>query len=402
MAMREEYNVPMGDVQRGTVAAGYSRQKDPARAIAEAAGMIKAKIKDAKVDTAIILYDFDAAAEERLREAIRMHFMPRHFLAVKATPLIAEGEVFAGGVCVAVVSGAPSTSGGFSGSSNTREQIEKTLWQMAQSVPRQKRFYLGAASIGETESSNFVKGIEVGVGKKASMINIFYDPESAEKSVRFFYPEGSCAEGAAGLYFYDPVSVCVKSGNGFQPLGSSCPIEIGDEHRDHIVKIAGADAVDFYRKYFGDKLLEDVDFAKRVFRRYPLGVKKTDFYYDVIKPRGIKDRTALRFFQDVHGEEARLMIPTRDGILLDVRSAGLRIRERSESNKVVLFFDTLERKRFFGTEYGRCVAAVKDTLGDAVMIGGVFYALGFVFDSDDVSLGHSISEHAFALMGLSA
>jgi len=335
-----------------------------------------------------------------LREYTNRFFMPTHFIAVKASPLIAEGQVFAKGLCVVALGGVQSLSGGFSEGGNTRENTEKMLWRMAQEVQRPRKLYFGASSIAETDLSDHIKGLEVSVGKKAPMINVYFDPESADRTVKIVHTEGACARGAAGMSLFDAVQVAIKSGAGFHPLGSSGIIGRDEERHNILTTVNGKDAADFYKKYFGEKIVEDVGYAKRVFRRYPLGVKKNAFYYDVIKPHMIEERKRLQCMQDVRGDEVRIMIPTREGILTEARSAALEMRGKLGTDKAVLMFDVKERQRFFGTHYDRCVAAVKDALGPVPMIGGVFYALGFMFDSDDVALGHSVSEHSFALLAL--
>jgi hypothetical protein len=390
------------DRPRGELAAGYSRENDLHAACAEAAAMVKAVLKAARIDSLLVFFDVDGADANSVRDEIRRQFMPKQFLAVRAAPLIAEGTVFSKGICVVAMAGVPGVSGSFGDGGNVRENTEKMLWRMAQEVQKPRKVYVGASSVVDTDISDHVKGLEVSVGKKAPMFNVFFDPSATDREVNIVCGELGFSRGAAGLSLLDNVHVSIKCAMGFHALGSSGLVAHAEDKHNVIASIGGKDAVEFYKRYFGERLLDDPVYAKRVFRRYPLGVRKNEFYYDIVKPHAIDGRRMLRCLQDVRAEDVRIMIPSRDGIITDLRSAALRTREKFGTDKVVLMLDTKERQRFFGTHYDRCVSAVQDVLGQTTVVGGVFYGIGFMYDSDDVALGHSVSEHACVLAALGA
>lgn len=381
-----------------TVAVAYSTQSQSEEAVLEATSQIKKSDFRGQPGLCIVLYNLPKKEVEKIPQNIKSKLNPKNIIVVPCSHLVFNYKVFTRGICVICFADIEMRNSGFFDARNIREKTEKYIWRMSQDVHKPRKLFLGFSSLDDDDLSDHVKGLEVSVGKKSPMLNLFINNGKKSRDKEMIYNENRFLKGSVGTFLYEPLVCAVKTGSGFKPLGRSGEIVLAEHKHNIIETINGEPAVEFYKRYFGDKMVSSESYARRVFDRYPLGFQKDEFQYTLACPHQVLDSGALLFIQDIQGEVARLMIPTRDGLLTEVRSAALQIREKAQKKNAVLFFDSYLRYKFFGSHYDRQLRAMKDSLGDIDCVGGIFHGTISMFDTDKPQLGHSIGEHSFVMI----
>lgn len=348
----------------------------------------------------LVLYNLPGHQKERLAACVRSLLNPSHFVCVQSPYLIFNYKLFRSGIIVVAFSGMEARSNGFFNPINVREETEKYIWRMSQDVYQPRNLFMSFSSLVDECFSEHFKGMEISVGKKSPMIGTFNSGQESDLRYSLSWGERQGKQGSVGSLFYKPMQAVIKSGSGFKPLGRSGVVKCKEHSRHIIEKIDDEPAIDFYKRFLGDKICNDDHYAQRVFDRYPLGFKLNEFYDHILRPHKILDDGSLMFLRDFPGDTARLMIPTRDGLLTEIRSAALRVKQVMPQKQVVLFFDSTLRYKFFGLHYDRQLKALKDTVGNVDCVGAVFRGTISMFDSDMPELGHTISEHHFAMVPL--
>lgn len=382
------------------VAAAHAQGSDAEHLLRDCAAAIANKIDNQKLEHCLILYNLPSEQKERLASCVSSILNPKHFVCIQSPYLIYNYKLFRKGLIVIAFSGMEIRSNGFFDAVNVREQTEKYIWRMSQDVHQPRKLFMSFSSLVDDCFSEHVKGMEISVGKKSPMLGTFNSGQARDLKYSMSWDENQGKQGSVGSLFYTPIQAIIKSGSGYKPLGRSGNVSCR-EHQKHIIEtIDGEAAISFYKRFLGDKIDHDEAYAKRVFDRYPLGYQANKFHYHILRPHKVLDDGSLMFLRDFPGETARLMIPTRDGLLTEVRSAALRVKQSMPQKQVVLFFDSNLRYKFFGLHYDRQLKAIKDSLGNIDCIGAIFRGTISMFDSDSPELGHTVSEHHFAMVPL--
>lgn len=378
----------------------HAEGTDAEELVRQAGQVLANALNDQAIEYCLVLYNLPNTQKDRLGSCVKSLLNPKHFVCIQSSHLIYNYKLFRKGIIIVSYSGMEVRANGFFNAVNVREQTEKYIWRMSQDVHQPRTLFMSFSSLVDECFSEHVKGMEISVGKKSPMIGTFNSGQERDLRHSMSWDGDQGTQGSVGSLFYTPMKAIIKSGSGFKPLGRSGNVKCR-EHARHIIEtIDDEPAIAFYKRFLGEKISHDQSYAKRVFDRYPLGFRLNEFNYHILRPHKILDNGALMFLRDFPGDMARLMIPTREGLLTEIRSASLRVKQAMPEKQLVLFFDSMLRYKFFGLHYDRQLKALKDTMGNIDCVGAIFRGTISMFDSDVPELGHTISEHHFAMVPL--
>lgn len=382
------------------IMASHAEGIDAEELVRQAGAALLSQFSGQELDYCLVLYNLPNSQKDRLMACVKNQLKPKSFSAIQSPCLIYNYKFFSKGIIIVAYSGMEVRTNGFFDAVNIREQTEKYIWRMSQDVYQPRKLFMSFSSLVDECFSEHIKGIEISVGKKSPILGTFNCGDERDLRYSLAWDGNHGRQGSVASLFYTPIKAVIKSGSGFKPLGRSGVVKCR-EHSKHIIEtIDGEPAIEFYKRFLGDKLGHDEAYAKRVFDRYPLGHRLNEFNYHILRPHKIMEDGSLMFLRDFPGDTVRLMIPTRDGLLTEIRSAALRVKQTMPEKQLVLFFDSSLRYKFFGLHYDRQLKALKDTLGNIDCVGAVFRGTISMFDSDMPEFGHTVSEHHFAMVPL--
>jgi hypothetical protein len=387
-------------IKKGKIAVGFSAASDVEQALKEVSRRIRQQLDVSGIDICYVFFNFSSRQLERLPYHIKMTLNPRISVGVQTPILIYNQNMYRQGLAAVAFSGFETGASVSFDSKNMGEATEKYAWRMSQEVSKTKSLYLGFSNVEAGELSSHMQGLEIGIGTRVRMVNGFMCPGVHERRQYLLSNEQLFERGATGGVFCNDLESYIRSTSGFQPLGNDWPVT---EAEGNVIKtIKKAPAINFYKRYFGDRIAEDENYARRVFSRYPLGYLIAHGVYGFVRPLRVLPEGELVFLHDITFNRVRLMIPTREGLLQAASMLATKTRLAMDNPQVVLMFDTMQRYAFFGNQYQRQVRAVKEVMGKTELVGGAFYGTIHMIDSERSKLGHIAGEYSCTMMALGA
>lgn len=377
---------------------GYSISSDVTDAVTKTAQQMFPGGVIPVIDFCYVFYSFEGNVQETLINQFRRVFQPNEMICVPSNKLIYNNSLFDSGICVVTFSEVETRSSGFFHEEDVPEQTEKYIWRMSKGVSRMRKLFLGFSLLKEDALSEHLKGLEQSVGRRSVMLNLYNLRRENKPCHPFYFNSNAFDGGAMGTFFYDPHECVVKTGSGFNPIGRPVTIEVDKDNPRIVTRIDDVTAVDYYKKFFDDSFAADCSSCRQVFDRYPLGFKKTQYLYDIYYATKILPGGEIEFLQEIEAKKARMMIPTTDGLLTEVRSVAVQSERLSSEYNTVLFFDTINRYKFFGQHYKKQIDAIKEAAPGADFVGGLFDGFISMFDPEQPELGHGINSFGFAMV----
>ncbi|MBN2119484.1 MAG: hypothetical protein JW734_00330 [Candidatus Omnitrophica bacterium] len=380
------------------IAFGFSRHYSAEEAVREASVQLRSKSAFPKIDLCIVFFNLPLEEARKIPYSIKRVLNPRTVIGCSLPFLVAEHAFFKRGLIIIGFSGIEFSAGIFSEEKDMAEASERFIWRILRQAQHKRRsFFLSFARFKFSSVSNFLKGIERGLGRNFPFSGIFSCEEESTHPLLLLHNENIITSGAVGILFFDNPDIFLETGSGFSPLGKGG--RVTSFSRNLIKEIDNKPAVDFYRDYFGEKIIHSNNYFKKVISRYPLGFKAKDFSgYIIGIPRAFNSDGSISFLKDVLSDEIKLMIPVRHSLINALSNAAKDCKDKIRKPRICFFFDSFYRYRLLGAFYYRQIEALKEAVGEVGLVGGVsFYGMG-TLHSSRIGLGHFILENSFSFI----
>ena len=377
---------------------GFSPKASAEEAVREASVQLRSRLTNPKIELCLVFFSLPREEVKKLSYNIKRILNPRTILGCSLTSLIAQGDLHKQGVLVIGFSGIEVVTGVLSEEQRLLEASEKFIWRMLRQAQNKRRaFFLSFSRLDTFSASDFLKGVELGLGKNFPYLGLFSCEDQPRQDSLLLHNETVLTRGTVGVLFFAGPEVFLGARSGFSHLGKGGRITSYDKKL--IKEIDAKPAVRFYKDYFGDKVITSQRYFKKAMARYPLGFKlKGGSEYVISSPLKANPDGSLSLLQDVLSDEVKLMIPVRDTLLNSLEKSVEDSKDRIISPKVALLFDSLSRQKFLGAYYSRQFDVLRGVLEDIPLIGGVsFYSMGSL-ESSQMGLGHFIFESSFSFL----
>lgn len=377
---------------------GFSKSSNIESAVREASIQIRDKLAHPHINVCIVLFNFSLSKINNLPYVVKRILNPDAMIGFYLPLLLYEEEVFKRGVVIITFSGKDVITGVSSKYGDILNLSERFIWKIVKDAGNKKKScFISFSEFRYSEPSYFLKSLDRRLGRNTPFTGVFSCREIAPSAI--IYNEKVLNDCSVGLLLLENIKSFVEVKSGFNPLGKGGSIT---SYKKNIIKeIDNKPAIDFYRRYFGDKITQKEGYYNTVVNRYPLGFKIPGYSeYILAKPVKIRNDGSLVLIKDVISPDLKLMISTRK-LLIDVFREGCgNLKSSMKNPKIGIVFDSFYRYKLLGVSYSEQLAAAKESLGDIPLVGGIsFYNMGTV-SLPKVHLGHFIWENSYSLLGL--
>ncbi len=376
---------------------GYSKANNVETAVRQASVQVREKLSLPHIGTCLVLFNISDEKVTELPYIIKRILNPEQIIGYNVPLLIAGTEVFRKGIIIITFSGLRIVTGVSSKYGDVLTSSEKFVWKILKDAQRmRKSYFLSFSELNYSDSSHLLKGIERGIGRNTYFTGIFSCTELLPSFL--LYNENLLNNCSVGMLFLDNTESFAEVGAGFNPLGKGG--KITSYRKNRIEKIDNKPAIDFYRHYFGDRVVKDKDYYKTVTIRYPLGFKlENSLGYIITRPIKLNPDGSLDIVKDIISDEIKLMIPTRRLLIESLKESCRNLVQSMKNPKICLVFDSYFRYKLLGTSYSQQLRLAQSALGNVPLVGGVsFYNMGSASFSK-IDLGHFIWENSFVTIG---
>jgi len=377
---------------------GFSKNINAEEAVREASVQIRSKAAISKIEFCLVFFNLPLDEAGKLSYNIKRILSPHTIVGFSFPLLIVEQELFKRGIIIIGFSGIEVTSGVFSQREDILGESEKLILRIErQAKSKRREFFLSFSELDFSSVLDFLKGIERGLGINFPFLGLLSCREHTRYGSTLLFNENVFNYGALGTLFFDNVDIFFEINSGFRPLGKGGSITTF--YKNVVKAINHKPAVNFYKDYFGEKVIRSPDYFSRVTQRYPLGFRVEGCpEYIVAKPVKLNPDGSLILMKDVLSEEIKLMIPIRDTLISSLEKTAQTCKSRVRKPKIAIFFESFFRYKFLGVYYYRQLKILKDVLGDVPLVGGVsFYSMGLL-NPLKIELGHFICENSFSFI----
>lgn len=223
-------------------------------------------------------------------------------------------------------------------------------------------------------SSPFLRGLHEGLGRAFPILGGVSIDQSLTRSV-ISLDRRFLNDAAAGVLIGGRLSFAMNIRHGWVPLGRPRIVTKSDGNR--IQEIDGQPAIRIYEDYFHDELaklgpgkLGDIGLL------YPLGLNTdTPRQYLLRHVISVQPDGGFLCLGDVPaGSRVHLMIGDKDACRHAVHEAATQIREKLQGRqpRIILFFQSIARRKLFGKAASREVELAKEILGLTTPVFGMY------------------------------
>ncbi len=361
-----------------TIAIGFSSENDPLTAFKEAAVMAKAQSGLTKHDLVVITTTPSYTAlghpnSLQALESLRKVLNPEKLIGLPAPALIWTKGIENKGVLVLAISSDDIDFGIAAENSLSLMPLQDTGLKLARELASRMSnserhgaiIFCDALALNHTQ---IIRGLHEGLGRAFIMAG-------AINPGGMFLQENLLTDIIGGIIFGGKTSFAAAIRHGWQPLGK--PRIIDDSNSNLIRTIDGKPAVSIYQEYFPEDMaslpagqLGDIGFL------YPLGLSTARAKEYIIKsPSGILPDGSLICQGDIpHGTQVHLMIGDKDSCRKAAHDAAVEVHDKLHGKhpKLVFIFASLSRKKLFGRSAGQEISQIKEILGLACPVFGMY------------------------------
>ena len=380
------------------IAFGFSPNTNAEEAVREASVALRSRLTIPKIELCLVFFSLPRDEVRKLSYNIKRILNPHTIMGCSLPFLISGNDLHKRGVIIVGFSGIEVASGAFSEEHDILEASEKFIWRISrQAHNKRKALFLSFSRLDTFSASDFLKGIERGVGRNIPCLGLFSCEDQVRQETLLLYNENILTKGAIGALFFTGPDIFLSIDSGFSPLGKGGKVTSFD--KKVIREIDNRPAVRFYRDYFGEKILTSRHYFRKAMTRYPLGFRLKDHTeYVVGSPLKANPDGSLVFLKDILSEEIKLMIPVRDTLLQAVERSAEESKGYIFDPKLALLFDSFSRHKFLGTYYSKQLEVLQYALDDTPLLGGgSFYSMGSL-QSSKIELGHFIFENSYSFL----
>jgi hypothetical protein len=379
------------------IAYGFSNADKLDTAVRQASVQVRERLSSFRIETCLILFNLPDDQIKDLPYAVKRVLNPGQIIGFSLPLLIVGARIFRRGLIIITFSGCRIVTGVSDKYGDVLSLSEKFSWKILKGSRRvRKSFFLSFSELNYSESFYLLRGTERGIGRNTFFTGIFSCKELGQGSL--LYNENVLSDRSVGMFFLDNIESFAQVGSGFSPLGKGGRITAGN--KNIIREIDHKPAIDFYRNYFGDRVIKDKEYYETVTMRYPLGFKLGhEPGYIITRPVECKKDGSLVIIKEILSEDIKLMIPTRQLLIESLKKACNNFVVSIKRPKICLVFDSFFRYKLLGTSYIQQLQSVSNILGKTPFVGGVsFYNMGSV-SFPKLDLGHFIWENSFVVIG---
>lgn len=380
------------------IAFGFSKRISAEEAVREASIQIRSKFALPKIEYCIVLFNLSADEAKQLSYHIKRTLNPHTVIGCACPYLIADQNVFKKGIVIIGFSGLTVSTQIFTPSANILESSEKFVWRILRDAQGQRReFFLNFLKLDSQSATDFLKGIERGLGRNFPFLSTFSSEENSLFPFFALYNENIFNSGSIGMLFSGNLEVFLEIKSGFIPLGKGG--RITSSNKNVISEIDDKPAVHFYKDYLGEKIVHSAAYFRKATTRYPLGFRIGQSQeYIVVSPLQLKSDGSLVFLKDIDFQDVKIMIPTRDSLIDSLKKSAQNAQNQMRRPRIALLFDSFFRHKFLGLFYYRQLKILKQTLGSIPLVGGISYYNMGTISSSKIGLGHTICENSFSFI----
>ncbi|MBF0388210.1 MAG: FIST C-terminal domain-containing protein [Candidatus Omnitrophica bacterium] len=360
------------------IAIGFSSADDPSTAFRDAAVM--AKSQTGATRHALAMASFTPAyapngepnAPDPL-ENLRKTLNPEKLIGLCAPSLIWTNGIENKGVMVLAISSDELSFGLAAKSSVSFMPLQMTglkfARELAASMPSGER--QGAVVFCDALTLNhslLIRGLQEGLGRVFSIAG-------AINPGGLLYQNQFLTDSISGVVFGGKTSFVSAIRHGWQPLGK--PRIIDNSEGNLIRTIDGKPAVSIYQEYFPEEFaalpnrqLGDIGLL------YPLGLSTNRPKEYIIKnPSGILPDGSLICQGEIpRGTQVHLMIGDKDACRQAAHDAAVEVHDKLHGRhpKLIFIFASLSRRKLFGRSAGQEINQIKELLGLACPVFGMY------------------------------
>lgn len=356
------------------VGIGFSQNPNAAKAAQEAAEEAYLKLKEARIDLAIIFSTVDYAPTEILPIAHRILDKTK-VVGCSTAGIILPDKIAESGVgIIAINSDYTRFETGFIPSLELQDLHQVGLTLAKNSITdfsEEHRKFFFCFFHGQLKNmAGMITGIKDHLGASFPVYGAG-SMDNFQRKRSFQYTSSTVLEGSVcGFLAGGHINCTVHCRHGWRPLGK--PRFITKSFENIILSIDGEKADTLYKNFFPEAA---ADPNSDIFNRYPLGIYDDNAHEYIIRHvTQIREDGSL-ICQDHVPAAARvhLMIGSKDSCLESTRETALKIKEQLQGRKpkILLVFESCHRYKMLGNSNWQEIRLLKNILGENVPIFGM-------------------------------
>jgi hypothetical protein len=361
-----------------TIIFGFSSEKDPALAFREAAIMAKKQLTQFTTNLVIVCTTPDYAATPPGEpsgglEALRNILNPEKLIGITAPALIMPDGIKMSGVAILVIS-----SDEIDFTVAARDSLDllppheigiNFARDITSNMHSNER--LGSIIFCSTVTLNhslLVRGIQERLGRAFGIAGAI-NPGA-------IYTDDKIIKNALGGIIISGQAVFASSvRHGWQPLGK--PRVITDSIGNQIRRIDNKPAISIYQDYFPEEFTRNIaENPDKIGLLYPLGLSTGRPREYLIKTPSIilPDGSIICQGEVPPGTKIHLMLGDKDACRKAAHDAAIDVRDklRGKCPKLILIFASIARKKLFGRSAWQEIHQIKEILGLACPVFGMY------------------------------
>lgn len=356
-------------------ATGFSSDNDPIVAFRNAAITAKSLTGQTKHNLVMVAVtsayaDVGSVTSRQALDALRTILNPEQLIGLTTPALITASGIENKGVQVLAISSDDIDFNTAVQTSVSLLPLQETGLKFGRALSTASDRH-GAIVFCDTLSLNhtqIIHGMQEGLGR-AFILAGAINPGG------IFHQDQLVTDALGGVIFGGKTSFATAIRHGWQPLGK--PRVIDDSNSNLIRRIDGKPAVSIYQDYFPEALaalptgqMGDIGFL------YPLGLSTERAKEYIIKsPSSVLPDGSLVCQGEVpRGTPIHLMIGDKDSCRQAAHDAAVSVRDQLHGRhpKVIFIFASLSRKKLFGRAAMQEISQIKEILGVACPVFGMY------------------------------
>ncbi len=367
---------------RTAIAIGFSSSENTLTAFKDAAAMVKSQTNLTHHDLILVTATpaYTAPANPHTISGLdQLHKIlnPERLIGMTTPVIILKDEIHLKGVAVLAISSDEIGIGIAAQQTISLLPLQETGIRFARdlasrmSASERHGAIIFCNNIGINHSL-LIRGLQEGLGRAFNIAGAI-NPDGMFCQNQLF------TDSLGGIIFGGQTSFFSSIRHGWQPLGK--PRIIDDCDSNLIRSIDGKPAVSIYQDYFPDSFVgaKSVQLTGNlgdIGLLYPLGLNTSRPKDYIIKnPTAVlPDGSLVCQGEIARGTEVHLMIGDKDACRRSAHDAAVDIRDKLHGKhpRLVFIFISIARKKLFGRSFWQEIAQIKDILGIACPIFGMY------------------------------